>query len=231
VPTDNLGICHEYHKWVHLGARHPVHIWCSCGSRAPNAASCRGRGIAMELWGWAPAFQPGRGQWSGDTYTVQESGDGLIGEPPQSGKWPRRIEYGSPSAWRTLHSQDPCARPPGGTYEGPECYILSTKAHKRIPSGILWANHAGDPTWCGTTTGPRYYPKVIGCGAAAGWTWVMLDPESWKSSLSMDTSLLWKQWLRVDQQSVLPYRFRRGLTDSLTPITDCCSSAIVSCYC
>jgi hypothetical protein len=74
------------------------------------------------------------------------SGDSLIGELPWSGKWPVRTEFRGPSAQRTLHSQDPGPRPPGGNREGPECYPSRQEAHKRMSSATLSASHAGDPT-------------------------------------------------------------------------------------
>jgi hypothetical protein len=31
VPTENMNIRHQYHKWVHLGTGHSACIWCLCG--------------------------------------------------------------------------------------------------------------------------------------------------------------------------------------------------------
>jgi hypothetical protein len=49
------------------------------------------------------------------------SGDGSIGEPPHHGKWPDRTEPTDPRSRRTIQSQDPGLRQPGGIGEGPEC--------------------------------------------------------------------------------------------------------------
>jgi hypothetical protein len=150
-------------------------LQCICGSEAPNTASCRGRSTAMKTWGGALAFQLGSGQWSGDTCTVQGSGDGLIGEPPWSVKLTSRTKSGGSSTQRTLHCQNPGPRPQGGTGVGLECYPLWPETHERIPSGTLWAGHAGDPTQCWTTTGSRHYLQP-------GQTWVTLNREIQRSS-------------------------------------------------
>jgi hypothetical protein len=122
APSENLCVCGKNYKVVHLGDGHPAHIRCICGPRAPNAASCRGRGIAMEPQSGASAFQPCSRQRLDDACTVQESGDGSIGEPPQSGRWPGRTESGGPRTWRILHIQDPGTRLPGRICEGRGCY-------------------------------------------------------------------------------------------------------------
>jgi hypothetical protein len=101
APIENWGIRRQYHKRVHLEFGHPASIRCICGPRAPNAASFRGRGIALEPWVGAAVFQSGSGQWLGDICTVRGSGDGSFGDPPRSGKWPGRTMSGSPHTWRT----------------------------------------------------------------------------------------------------------------------------------
>jgi hypothetical protein len=131
APTENLGILLQYHKQVHLGAGHPARIWCICDPRAPNAASCRKRGVAMKPRGGALALQPGSGQLSAVTCTLRGSDDVWIGEPPWSGKWPGRTESGGPSVRRTLHGQDPAPRSPRGTRDGPECYPSLPEGYER----------------------------------------------------------------------------------------------------
>jgi hypothetical protein len=118
VPTGNLGIRRQYHKGVHLGAGHPARIWCICGPWAPNTASCRGRGIAMQT---RSEPRPSSLVAAKDQVILAHC-EGYIGEPPQGGKWPAGTESGDPSSRRTLHSHDPGPRPPGGTREGSECY-------------------------------------------------------------------------------------------------------------
>jgi hypothetical protein len=61
-PVEYLGIRRQYHKRIHLGAGNPACIRCICGHRAPNAASCKGKVIAMKPRGAAPDFQPGNDQ-------------------------------------------------------------------------------------------------------------------------------------------------------------------------
>jgi hypothetical protein len=108
-----------------------LHTWCICEPRAPNTVSCRGRSITSETWAGPWPSSPVVANDQVITCTVRGTGGGSIGEPPWSGKWPRRTQFGGPFAWRTLHSQDSGPGPPGGT----RGVLNATRYDQKLTSG------------------------------------------------------------------------------------------------
>jgi hypothetical protein len=95
LPLEILGIRCRYHRRTHLGARHPARLRCIHRPRAPNATPWRGRRIAVEPTPRPPTFSPGSRRRSANTCTMRKGGDGSIGKPHGSRKWPDRTAAGS----------------------------------------------------------------------------------------------------------------------------------------
>jgi hypothetical protein len=104
----------------------------------------------------APTFQPGSGQWSGDTWTMRGSGDGSIEKPLE-------VENGlvEPSPEAHLPKSLYVARTPVRDRQEVPMRVMKlpiTRRSQEDPNlSTLWASQATDPIqyW---TTDPRHYP-------------------------------------------------------------------------
>jgi hypothetical protein len=162
-------------------------------------------------------FQPGSGQWSGDTCVMWRCGNGSIGEHPWSAKWPSRTESKGPPSQRTQCSQDSGPRLPGGIRESPECYPSWPETHERSslahcePVMLVTAPNVEQPQVQDTA------PKLQDVVAASRQN--LSDAESWELEelLSTETSFAMKSDDYGWANSVPSYTYGKDSTDSLTP--------------
>jgi hypothetical protein len=151
VPIENLGIHRSYHKQVHLWAGHAACIWWISRHRAPNAACCRGGGIAMEP-------RPFNLLVANDQVILAQC-EGVLMAWLES---PLGAESGLAEASPQAHQLEGLyiARTLARDSRDVPVRVLNATRHDqlmKVSSQAQWASYAGGPNRFGTTTGPSHY--------------------------------------------------------------------------
>jgi hypothetical protein len=156
--------------WGSTSCAHTIHL-CTYGAKCYVLQRKRHR------YG-APAFQPGCGQWSGDTCKIQGSGNGSIGEHPRNGKWLHRTESGNPPT-EGLNIARTLVR---NHWEVPMRVLNTTRHDQKLRKGSSWHNVSQSHWWPHPMLNNHRF-KTLPWSCRMGLqqpcqTWVTLNPES-----------------------------------------------------